>query len=173
MQLRFLVQGSEPQPYVVEFCRIDNHLKATCTCKAGSVGQYCKHRFNLLSGEVTGLVSENSDDVNKLPAMLAGSDLEEAMNVVAAAEAEVEEAKKRLQARRHRLARIMTSTVLLLVGIAGTGIKAGNCGDIVFRQENGPMAGEFGTTLAKQAVLVRVANNGGEVWMRLNEVRFL
>ena len=172
MQLQFLVQGSESKPYVVEFSRTENHLRATCTCRAGSVGQYCKHRFNLLSGEVTGLVSENSDDVNKLPAMLASSDVKEALDMVIKAEADFEEAKKKLQGMKHRLARIMTSTVLLLVGIAGTGIKAGDCGDVVARQENGAMAGEQGTTLARQAVLVRLVS-GGEVWMRLDEVEFL
>jgi len=82
----FTIQGSQPEPYVVTFTRTGNKLIAICTCVAGVNRQYCKHRFNLLHGDVTALLSGNADDVKELPAMLAGTNVEAAMGALAAAE---------------------------------------------------------------------------------------
>lgn len=42
---RFLVQGSAPEPYVVEFFRRGSNLTAECTCPAGLLGQHCSIDF--------------------------------------------------------------------------------------------------------------------------------
>lgn len=107
-QLNFTVQGSEPSPYIVTFIRTGNHLRATCTCAAGLIGQYCKHRFNLLSGEVTALVGDNGAEVKELPAMLAGSDVEEVLHELTVAENLLERAKKQASSLKKMLARLMS-----------------------------------------------------------------
>jgi len=103
----FQVQGSASEPYEVVFSREGSNLTATCTCPAGVVGQYCKHRFNILYGAVDGIVSNNENEVATVVGWLPGTDVEAAMNVVAAAEVEVERAKKAAAAAKKALARVM------------------------------------------------------------------
>lgn len=102
--IRFLVQGSESEPYEVTFRRKDNHrLIALCTCQAGQNGTYCKHRFNLLDGVLTGVVSGNESDLGILASWLPGStlsgclaDLAEAERQRQVADGMVKKAKKKL-----------------------------------------------------------------------------
>jgi uncharacterized Zn finger protein len=105
--IKFQVQGSASEPYEVVFSREGSNLTATCTCPAGLVGQYCKHRFNILGGAVDGVVSNNENEVATVLGWLPGTDVEAAMNAVAAAEAEVERAKKAATAAKKALASAM------------------------------------------------------------------
>lgn len=105
--ITFQVQGSASVPYEVVFSREGSNLTATCTCPAGLVGQYCKHRFNILYGAVDDIVSNNENEVATVVGWLPGTDVEAAMKVVAAAEAEVERAKKAATAAKKSLARVM------------------------------------------------------------------
>lgn len=73
----FLVQGSAKIPYRVTFWREGNDFKSACTCPAGKKGTYCKHRFALLDADITNLVSDNYDDLAKIPDLLKGSDVDE------------------------------------------------------------------------------------------------
>lgn len=103
-QLRFFVQGSEPEPYEVTFGRQDGQrLIALCTCAAGQNGTYCKHRFNLLDGVLTGVVSGNESDLRILASWLPGSNLADCLEDLAEAERQrqiadgmVKKAKKKL-----------------------------------------------------------------------------
>lgn len=107
-RLRFLVQGSQEDPYEVTFVRRGiGNLSAYCTCRAGQVGRYCKHRVRLLIGDTTDLVSDNPDEAELLEPWLRGSDIEDAMDAVREAEAAVKAAKKRLRVARDRVARAM------------------------------------------------------------------
>lgn len=105
--IEFLVQGSEIDPYRVSFHKSGNNLSAYCTCAAGSNGQYCKHRFNILDGIIDGVVSGNETDVITVGRWLEGSDVEAALHRVRAAETEVAEAKVRLSAAKKALAAAM------------------------------------------------------------------
>ncbi len=68
--LKFYVQGSATEPYRVSFWQKDGILKSACTCQAGKKGMYCKHRFQLIDGDVTNLKSDNYDDLLKLNNLL-------------------------------------------------------------------------------------------------------
>lgn len=105
--VKFKVQGSASVPYEVTFSREGSNLTATCTCPAGLVGQYCKHRFNILDGVVDGIVSNNENEVATVVGWLPGTDVEAAIKVVSAAEQEVERAKKAATAAKKALARVM------------------------------------------------------------------
>jgi len=107
MELNFLVQGSEPKPYQVMFRREGDNFTATCTCRAGEVGQVCKHRMGLLKGESTGLVSENGDQLTQLAGMFIGTDVERAFEKLVEAELALEEAKLKFAKRKKALARAM------------------------------------------------------------------
>ena len=74
-RIEFYVQGSAAEPYRISFWRAEDNVKSSCTCQAGKNGLACKHRLNLLDGDVTNLVSSNPDSFQKLQRMLEGSDV--------------------------------------------------------------------------------------------------
>jgi hypothetical protein len=104
----FKVQGSMPDPYTVIFQKAGTDFHASCNCQAGSVGQYCKHRFSILDGKLTGIVSDNKTDVAIIASWLPGSKLEAALHSLAEAEADFEGIKKRLSNIKKMVARVMT-----------------------------------------------------------------
>jgi len=106
-EIFFLVQGSEQEPYRVTFSRKGNNLTARCSCRAGQVGQYCKHRFSIMQGIADNVVSNNSEMVERIPQMVAGTDVHAAVSALADAETAVELAKKELSRRKKALARTM------------------------------------------------------------------
>lgn len=106
--LRFFVQGSAPEPYVVTFVKPDeNCLNAYCTCPAGENGQYCKHRFGLLNGEPKNIVSGNEADLTQLATMFKGSDVEASYTKVIDLEKQATALKRKLSAAKKDLARTM------------------------------------------------------------------
>lgn len=79
----FEVQGSGDSIYEVKFIkRSETNISAYCTCMAGSKGQYCKHRFNIINGSAKGVVSDNADEVALVASWIPGSDIGEAMEKV-------------------------------------------------------------------------------------------
>ncbi|MEI6972391.1 MAG: SWIM zinc finger family protein [bacterium] len=105
--IQFKVQGSASEPYATVFKRDGENLTAHCTCPAGEVGQYCKHRLRILSGETEGIVSGNERDVITVQSWLKGTDVETALNDVAQAERRFDEAKRELDKSKKKLARAL------------------------------------------------------------------
>lgn len=104
-EITFQVQGSAAEPYAVRFSRKGNNIRAHCTCPAGAVGQYCKHRTRIIEGSDEGIVSGNEKDVASVVAWLPGSDVKAALNDVRNAEDRLEAAKRELAAFKKKLAR--------------------------------------------------------------------
>lgn len=75
--LKFEIQGSAKNIYTVSFWKVEDDLKSACTCPAGKKGIYCKHRLQLLEGDITNFIGENFEDFEELAEFLAGSDIEE------------------------------------------------------------------------------------------------
>ena len=74
--VKFLIQGSGKEPYRCTFWKVDNYdLHSACTCPAGKKGQYCKHRFALLEGDITNVVNYSEEDFKELQEMLKSSDI--------------------------------------------------------------------------------------------------
>jgi hypothetical protein len=97
----FLVSGSGPEPYQVEFVKDDSGLKAYCNCLAGSHGSYCKHRVSILTGDRSGIVSDVDDKFELISKWLPDTGLESALEEFVSAQKEkpldkarVAEAKK-------------------------------------------------------------------------------
>lgn len=107
--IEFLVKGSAPEPYRVTFTKENDNLNAYCTCPAGENGQYCKHRLGILSGSIILIESKNKEQVTVVQSWLPGSDLEEALMELAAAEHEHDHAKKRLSIAKKNMAKAMMS----------------------------------------------------------------
>ena len=103
----FQVQGSAPDPYTVTFELHGTKLSAYCTCPAGENGQYCKHRFAILGGNTSGVVSGNVGEVTTVASWLVGSNVQTAMNALAAAEAELAVAQTAVSAAKKKVAAAM------------------------------------------------------------------
>ena len=103
-KLTFLVQGSATGPHEVKLSKDGNNLTAICSCPAGRLGQYCIHRFQILEGEATGVVSGNQEDVSVVKEWLRGTDVEFALQDVRAAEKAAEMAKQNLAEAKRKLA---------------------------------------------------------------------
>lgn len=74
--IKFSVQGSGKEPYRCTFWKVDDYdLHSACTCPAGKKGQYCKHRFALLEGDITNVVDYSEEDFKELQEMLKSSDI--------------------------------------------------------------------------------------------------
>lgn len=109
IELNFLVTGSEPEPYRVSFKRIEGKFRAHCNCRAGEMSQLCKHRMALIAGDVTSLASPNAADVERLPALIAGTDVEALLRRLSEAEAQQNAIKREIAAYRRQLARILNT----------------------------------------------------------------
>ena len=102
-KLTFLVQGSAQEPYEVSFIKHNDNLNAYCTCPAGALGQFCKHKFNILEGSSKAVVSDNTSKVEIVPTWLAGSDVIALYEV----QSELSKLKKKLSLARKEVARVM------------------------------------------------------------------
>lgn len=107
-RLRFDVTGSQGDLYTIEVGETEGAgLWLTCSCPAGRNGQYCKHRFALLDGDVSALASGNPGDVERLRARLPGSRIAKAFEAIAEREAAVKKARAAVSAAKQALARAM------------------------------------------------------------------
>lgn len=108
MSLVFKVRGSKGDEYTVQ---AGTHgmgdIWMTCDCQAGQKGMYCKHRINLLDGDITALISDNAVDLMKLRDMLPGSDVEKYLADVAEKAVALDEAQRRLSAAKKALSRAL------------------------------------------------------------------
>ncbi len=106
-EIKFLVQGSAPEPYLVVFRKNGNNLTGLCNCPAGENGMYCKHRFRILAGSNEGIVSDNINDVDIVKNWVKGSDVEKALDELHQAETDLEKMKKKVSALKKKLARTL------------------------------------------------------------------
>jgi hypothetical protein len=104
-EIIFEIQGSAAEPYRVSFFRrSENNLSAYCTCAAGANGQYCKHRFEILSGGQTGVVSVNTHEISLVQSWLPGTDIEKAMAHLAELETEAARIKAKVSLAKKAVA---------------------------------------------------------------------
>ena len=106
-ELTFLVKGSSKDPYEVIFIKEGDSLTAICNCPAGTYGNVCKHRVNILDGNTQSLSSDNSGDVATVVTWLVGSDVEVALTELRAAEKNTD--KDAINDAKRKLARTMNS----------------------------------------------------------------
>jgi uncharacterized Zn finger protein len=106
-RLVFEVQGSGADPYTIVATRAGGRFWITCTCPAGENGSHCKHRVALLAGVVDTLVSENPEEVARLPAMMEGTSLPALLAEFNTASDELEAAKRKMDKLKKRLNRAL------------------------------------------------------------------
>lgn len=106
-QIEFTVRGMKGDLYTCTFEREGENLNAFCTCPDGRNGNYCKHRFALIDGNRTIVVSNNAEQVDELPEMIAGTDVESALVDLSEAIESYQQAEERLVEKQHALALAM------------------------------------------------------------------
>lgn len=67
---------------MVQFFRDGNNLTTSCTCRAGQNRRHCKHRFQMMEGDITNLKTKNFEDISRLHQMFLGTDVESAFRPV-------------------------------------------------------------------------------------------
>ena len=108
-QLVFLVKGSSNDPYEVTFIKDGASLTAICTCPAGTYGNFCKHRISILDGNTQAITSDNVKEAATVVDWLGGTDVEEALSEMRAAEKLADPEKKALNTAKRKLARAMNT----------------------------------------------------------------
>ncbi|MGL4767465.1 MAG: SWIM zinc finger family protein [Formosimonas sp.] len=104
----FEVKGSALKPYKVVFVRRSiSNISAFCTCPAGEYGQYCKHRFTILEGELKGLVNPNLNDVETIQSWLIGTDVEKYLLKMRELEKAAKKIKSELSSTKKNLAKAL------------------------------------------------------------------
>lgn len=78
----------------------------TCDCPAGENGQYCKHRFALISGDKREVIKADAP-VGEIAKLVAGSRLEAAIDAMHKQEAVVKKAQADLCAIKKTVASAM------------------------------------------------------------------
>lgn len=106
-RVEFTVRGMRGDLYTCTFERDGDNLNAFCTCPDGHAGNYCKHRFALIDGNQNIVVSNNAEEVDDLPEMIAGTDVETALVALSEAAENYQQAETQLTEAQHELARAM------------------------------------------------------------------
>ena len=108
--IRFLVQGSTPEPYEVTFVKSGGEISASCTCQAAQNGMSCKHRLNILEGSQKNIVSDNVSDVVTVLKWLPGTSIHQVIRKVRICEARVKAANWELSEAKRKLSEVMNTT---------------------------------------------------------------
>ncbi|MEO8616895.1 MAG: hypothetical protein ABI600_17275 [Luteolibacter sp.] len=104
----FLVQGSEETPYKVVFKKNGPNLTALCNCRAGVMGQLCKHRLAILYGDNTAVVGNSTAEVAEVASWLEGSNVADAISEVVSLEAQ----KKHIETKIKRAKKLVAEALL-------------------------------------------------------------
>jgi hypothetical protein len=105
--LYFVKSESTAETYQLEASSKDGRVSFLCTCLGAQNGAACKHRLNLIHGDITNLVVDGSSEVPALKAMLAGTSLERSIDILSELEKEAEVLKRRITSQKKIIARQM------------------------------------------------------------------
>lgn len=118
MKITLLAMSSGDTPYTVDFLVEEGKLTVHCDCKAGSYGQLCKHKTELLAGDASRLYDPSQmSDLEKIQGMLAGtSGLYDAVAAIAAAEKVVREKQAEVKTLKKHFASLLSQGVEVTEG---------------------------------------------------------
>lgn len=98
MKKEFEVQSSDGSTtYVVEFLLEPSKLHVYCSCPAGMLGKWCKHKMQLVSGDVSGVLgSSNAADFSEVQSWVKNSEFPRLLVEIKLAEDDIQVAKIKL-----------------------------------------------------------------------------
>lgn len=109
MQLTLEAKSSSGDSYYeVKFHHEDGKLQVFCSCAAGEKGRFCKHKWQLLSGNSAMLHRpEQEEDLQQVVAWVENSDFKHLYDMVNELELEVEVLKKQIKSEKKNVERRM------------------------------------------------------------------
>lgn len=108
----FLVQGSSPEPYEVVVKYSDKKFNIFCDCPAGELGQNCKHKLQIIKGELlkpSKIISGNLDKLPLISEIVKNYPISDALLELEALELEAEKIKKLISAHKKKIARLLSN----------------------------------------------------------------
>jgi len=103
-QINILIQGSAENPYNVTFKKTATTFTIKCDCPAGQKGIHCKHRFNILTGNIESVVA-GFENLKTIQQWYKNTSIEKAILSVISAEEELSLAKKSLLQSKKQLSK--------------------------------------------------------------------
>ncbi len=98
MKKEFKVLSSDGvTTYVVEFSFESDKLHVYCSCSAGVFGKWCKHKMQLLSGDISGVIDTSSvADFVEVQNWVRSSEFPRLLEALKSAEEEMQSAKTKM-----------------------------------------------------------------------------
>lgn len=98
----FKIQGSQPEPYSVNFEFSNGRLSASCTCMGAIFGP-CKHRLSILTGTKVVLAEGKMEEVEKVRSWVSSSNLKPIIDDLAAAEKRLKGVQKEIKTLKEKM----------------------------------------------------------------------
>jgi len=107
---QFAVRSSDGTTlYSIVFVREGGGIRVRCNCKAGAMGQMCKHKDGLLLGDATLLADpQKAPELREVQTWIAQSELKVLLSAIREAENAAKTAQIRAKQLRQRLAKTIT-----------------------------------------------------------------
>jgi len=108
----FFVQGSSSEPYEILVKYSDKKFNIFCNCPAGELGQNCKHKLQIIKGELSKPSQIISGDLDKLSLIfdiVKNYPISDALLELEALEAEADKIKKLISAHKKKVARLLSN----------------------------------------------------------------
>ena len=105
--IEYRVRGSRGDLYDVRFQRVGPSIQASCSCRAGESGLFCKHRNSLIEGEVGAIVSGDTGKLAMIGEYLSGTDAEAALKALSEAERQLLQAKALVSSRKRDVSALL------------------------------------------------------------------
>lgn len=108
----FYIQGSSSDPYEVTVKYSDKKFNIFCDCPAGELGQNCKHKLQIINGELSKPSKVVSGDLDKLaliPEIVKKFPIMDALVELKDLEEEAENLKKQISAQKKKISRILSN----------------------------------------------------------------
>ena len=97
MKKEFEVRSSDGvTTYAVKFSLESGKLHVYCSCPAGVLGKWCKHKMRLISGDVSGVLGSGTADFVEVRNWVRNSELPRLLDEMKLAEDEMHAAKTKM-----------------------------------------------------------------------------
>ncbi|MAC81476.1 MAG: hypothetical protein CML66_25835 [Rhodobacteraceae bacterium] len=102
-----VTSSSSGEIYGISFVRAGDNLICKCSCPAGKNGQVCKHRLNILQGNIDDVTGGQIERIDLVPSIVSGTDVERALVAYLSIDEELAAVKKRVSAAKKALSKAM------------------------------------------------------------------
>jgi uncharacterized Zn finger protein len=116
MKLTLKAKSSTGEPYNVDFTVQNGKLFAQCNCKAGTFGQLCKHKTELIAGDASRLFDVSQEQkLKELTTIISKSpEVQSIAGSIAASEKLIRQEEAKLKAIKNQFGRRLQEGIAIL-----------------------------------------------------------